>query len=82
MAALHLQAPICCIIVKDRYLGIAAHRLLDLAAMPESILKVLSERLSMSVRGNPFARVDLDKQQENAEQVGQGRDQEFFAVAP
>ena len=57
MAAFRRLAPLFCITGKDRYQSLAAHRLFDLAAMPDSDLRVLSEIFSVGVGDDPFARV-------------------------
>lgn len=63
MAALHRPALIFCITGKDRSQSLAAHHLIDLAAMPRSDLEVLPEFFSVSVLGAPFPRAGLDEQQ-------------------
>lgn len=61
MSAFRRLVPIFRITTKDRCRSLAAHHLFDLAAMPDSHLKVLSELLSLGVLGEPLARVGLDE---------------------
>lgn len=64
MAVWRRLAPMLCTPWKGRYQSLAAHHPFDFPAMPDTDLKVLSARLSMSVRGDPFGCLGSDEQQE------------------